>query len=582
MKRILITVIVTALFLTSCGVQRADTGAPASAPGSAAASDTGKYPAYLNIGNTDNYWQVVKEGMEGGISVKMAVLHTPELDNWENTWLSKFYKTFMNIDFEVEPIMSSNLGERKSLMFAADDLPDILFNLDLSSAELYRYGQMEGQLLDLSLYIDDELTPNMLKHMNERPEAKAIAITPDGNMYSLPRILDKVNVGARVFVDTRWLDVCGIGKPETVDEFITMLRLFKENDPTGVGRDQILPIGGADKWNNPLYIIANAFGYVGFDCYGNDRSIRNGDSELMAANPEIYKDFITICHTLYSEGLISENWYEALSLAEAFAQVSDKRAGVFATGVNRVDGYEEWMYWEALGPLTSKWNDKKLWPAPYASVVGFFCMSTKTEYAELGMRFADFFFPADSVMMSNGAHFGDDHEMQLGFPSILFIDPADGAVKEDISKLPGDYASFGSYVNAKIGTFVRFGINTMQSVIDEYYGKWYEGYKPPQIGVFDVTTSAGFINDTLWRTYLPYTSDPYPLYYYMDEETSLRASDLRAVIDPYVEEQLAMFAVGRRPLAEMDAFMDELNTLGIHELDAIYKGVYAVYLNALK
>ena len=46
--------------------------------------------------------------------------------------------------------------------------------------------------------------------------------------------------------------------------------------------------------------------------------------------------------------------------------------------------------------------------------------------------------------------------------------------------------------------------------------------------------------------------------YYLSEEENYKLTDLRTVIHPYIEEQVAKFITGARPLDEIDAFAEEL------------------------
>jgi len=51
--------------------------------------------------------------------------------------------------------------------------------------------------------------------------------------------------------------------------------------------------------------------------------------------------------------------------------------------------------------------------------------------------------------------------------------------------------------------------------------------------------------------------------------------ELRSVIDPYIEAEVAKFITGARSLDEFDAFQAELDGLGIDELEGIYVDYYA-------
>ena len=62
----------------------------------------------------------------------------------------------------------------------------------------------------------------------------------------------------------------------------------------------------------------------------------------------------------------------------------------------------------------------------------------------------------------------------------------------------------------------------------------------------------------------------------VEEETADEMNELLTVITPYVEEQVALFITGRRPLSETGDFVKELEELGIDDLLDIYKEIYAM------
>ena len=92
------------------------------------------------------------------------------------------------------------------------------------------------------------------------------------------------------------------------------------------------------------------------------------------------------------------------------------------------------------------------------------------------------------------------------------------------------------------------------------------------------------IPDHHWRASMaenvvPYVKDTFPTIYYVDAETSQRLTDLLTVIQPYVEEQTALFISGGRPLSETGDFVEELKGMGMEELLTIYKDIYTAYNN---
>lgn len=94
---------------------------------------------------------IVPEGEES-ITLTVAVPQRAQDVDWKENWFWNWAEKAMNIHFEVEQIPDSGAGERKNLMLASGTLPDILWGINLSQADLLKYGQNEHQLLAINEY----------------------------------------------------------------------------------------------------------------------------------------------------------------------------------------------------------------------------------------------------------------------------------------------------------------------------------------------------------------------------------------------------------------------------------------------
>ena len=77
--------------------------------------------------------------------------------------------------------------------------------------------------------------------------------------------------------------------------------------------------------------------------------------------------------------------------------------------------------------------------------------------------------------------------------------------------------------------------------------------------------------------FFPYLVNGYPTYLYLDEATSLELADLKSVIDPYIDNEVAKFITGLNSLDNFDKFMDDLKAMGIEDMLKIYTDAYAPY-----
>jgi putative aldouronate transport system substrate-binding protein len=336
------------------------------------------YPSYLNLGSSI---PVVKSGQGNNITLSLAIVQpAANGGKWDGLWVAKYIKQYMNINLKVTQILDTALKDKKSLMFASGDLPDMMMNLGASTGEIYTYGQTNGQLLALDKYISKELTPNIYSWLAKRSDAKAASTTPDGHIYTLPKINDSTDAGnvSRLFINQTWLKKCGLTTPTTLDSFVTMLETFKQKDPGGVGSKNVVPMGGgyANSLNLGYYFL-NAMGYVAGSSdnasYGLYPAIRNGKCELPCGNSELFLQYLTLMKKCYNEGLISKDYF-TMDNTEAVAQVTSGDVGVFGEPVY-VTGIKTWADWWAVKPLTSQWSSTPVWDTASSITVGNFAIS---------------------------------------------------------------------------------------------------------------------------------------------------------------------------------------------------------------
>ena len=185
------------------------------------------HPDYINY---DSCLPIIKEGSDGEkITLKVAIAQDAVGGKWDDLWIKKFIEKYWNVNLEVEQIPAAGLTERVSLLFASGELPDLMINLGLTTSNIYMYGQEESQLLKLDEYMDETLTPNILRRFEEHPDSRLASTTPDGHIYTLPKLgeSDDGTTLDRMSLNKAWLDACGLKEPTTLDEFVDMLMICK-------------------------------------------------------------------------------------------------------------------------------------------------------------------------------------------------------------------------------------------------------------------------------------------------------------------------------------------------------------------
>ena len=117
-------------------------------------------PSYDFMETDCNSWPLVAEGENVQISVMTYLTDSYSTDP-ETTQFWTWAQEETGVDFVIEQVLESALDQRKSLMFASADLPDILMSIGLSTTDMMNYGAGEGLLLALNDTITPELMPNL-------------------------------------------------------------------------------------------------------------------------------------------------------------------------------------------------------------------------------------------------------------------------------------------------------------------------------------------------------------------------------------------------------------------------------------
>ena len=536
--------------------------------------------------NTSGELPIVKEGTEK--TLRIAIQMYNDSGDPEEKWFYKFIEEEMNINLEIEKFTASNTSEYISLLFADGDLPDIIIGGGLGTASLVSYGE-QGLLADLSSYISEDLTPNLYSLYEQNPSYREIVTDSEGRMWSLGYISDATDRGriSRAFINYDWLEEAGLDTPETLDEFIDMLRAFKKR-----GGD-VVPMGGSYSSNNPCLILLNALGYITEDATGLSVALRNGEPVLPVADREAYGEFLKVMNTLYTEGLIDPDFY-TMDASATSAILSADRAGYMSCAPFVLTA--NFGSWWGATPLTSEYNTTRQWPAGLAALKpGSAVVSANSENIELALAFLDWFY--DETALNYNLSTNGPAASQTEY---IYDDKVTGFTINEENFLPSwpdfennknSYSSKNDYLGKEVYLWgyniVGLGIGNLgenkdalqygyapEEIIDTYPDVSAEGI---QGELRSKTAHDGEMNfrAALEDTMVPYVTTEMPLTVYYDEATADQISSLMTLIREYATQETAKFVTGKRPLSEIDAYFDEIEELGATEFIQITRDYYA-------
>lgn len=515
----------------------------------------------------------------------------------EDVWFFKYLAQKMNVDFELEQTLETD--QRISLMFASDSVPDLVWGIGLSNNDVMVYGVQEGMLLNWKDLITPELMPNTYQAMQDYPDAFTASTAPDGNIYTLPMITGSsyyANTGSfsaaiRMYINKDWMDACGITQiPTTLDEYLEVLRTFKEKDPMGLGENNIPLIGNQEKDKT---FVWNALGFHGTatQAYGTSFDLKDNQLVLPCYTEEA-KEFITFYNTLYNEGLISPDYF-TLDQTAARGLMASGVCGVLGDSTLTAIG-DAWPSWVALSPLTSDVNDTAVAAFNPGYSVGQLYASAYTEHPEVLARIVDYMYSDEGALyyfygpmkgteetlgVVDGWYYDENNRITTDkVVNGEFTDISEYAYQyiKSYSSAPGRFDHYSQTAAAMAG--IEFPGKEM-TIVDKLTGA-----EIPSL-IMDVYTDDN--NDGHWRitqseAMIDHLTAVRLPDVYLTAEQNQRVADLSTVINDYVTAESAKFIVGTRPLSELDAYFEELKSLGIEEYIAIYQEAYAPFLETLQ
>ncbi len=522
-------------------------------------------------------------------------------DVWFFQYLEKYISEKCGVDLEFELEQTRETEDRIALMLATGDLLDLVWGINLSTINAVTYGAGEGMLLDWSTLLTDELMPNAKALLDANPDALLAATCLDGKIYGLPTLLERdyydytggISNGLRLYVRQSWLDACGYKEqPSTLNEFIDMLRVFK-NVETADGEPAIPVVENANFFK---YFIWGALGFTGNShcgAYGTNFAIKNGEVVLPFYSEE-YREFVRLFNMMYSEGLISEDFFTMDSTTAAGLQEGG-RCGVMGNWT--LGGMTtSYMDWVAVQPITSDWCEKMIFSNWFNYTTASTWASAETKHPEILAAIMDYMYtPEGATLYLYGPMAGEEEKtIGMGMVEGWYL-LEDGAMTNKPTQ-EGKFTAYQYYTNMYVQSMnnpamSRIGVNkhawakagydlpyTAHTLTDALTGEPFIAY---EIQPWMDNNASGHWRITsvnAWQNNV--TNVKLPIVYLTIAENN-RANDLKIALETYVSAETAKFIVGERQLTELDDYFETLRKLGVEEYIDIYKTAYKPYMDSI-
>ncbi len=470
-------------------------------------------------------------------------------------WLEE--KTNVHIEYETVP--EAALTEKVNLSLASSEIPDAYLSCNIDSASQVKYGK-EGVFVNMAPMIEQygyEI-PKAYEANNLLPGA---VTTPDGEIFALAGVNECYHClyCGRAWINQTWLDNLGLDYPETTEDFVNVLRAFKEQDANGNGdpNDEIPMLGISGMWRASCYdFLLGSFVYNDF----TDRlSVENGTVNYVA-NTEEFRDGLRFIRSLIEEELIDP---VSLTITEDEAHVLT--GGDVAT-VGVATGMAYWNVLSAndeeyigLSPLEGPNGVRNAFVRATGIVSGQFAITNKAENPEILFRWADAQFSEEATYFSSWGPEGEGWEkapegtLGINGKQALYtvLDGVNNTGAETIQNLAMPNIALANRTSDfRLGQAVG-GDDKSEERLYEAASKYYYPYAKEQT---------------------------YPLMV-MSAEDAAVVNEYKTAINAYVDEMISGFLAGTYDLdKDWDSYLSEFDALGLEDylnvLQSAYDKVY--------
>ena len=310
--------------------------------------------------------------------------------------------TGVTLEFIQPDMMVAN--EQFNLRIAAQDYPDIFGNFN----SMYSDGEDTAIEEEIILALEDyeDLFPYYTKYRTSTKFLTNATVTAEGHIGGFYELMsDFIGPFFGMMGRQDWLDDLGMDMPETYDELHDVLTAMKNKydcsatimlDENAVGNDNFLAAG---------YGIATMLATNAKESYWylNDGTVMDG------ITGEGYKEYLTMLHQWYEEGLISRDFTSsggAMS-SDGIGQIAGGDCGVFFNGAPIMSVYSFMTTDPNLrivafpDPVKEKGEFTHVDTTEYDFGAERMSISTGCETPEIAIQYCDFWFTDEGIQLAN-------------------------------------------------------------------------------------------------------------------------------------------------------------------------------------
>lgn len=458
----------------------------------------------------------------------------------------------MNVKVDWQIVSSADwFDTQKPVLLAGGEsvLPDVFLGFQtLGEQDIINNVEYFIPLEDLI----EQHMPNLMKAFEEMPALKATATSADGHIYSLPSRMPSRPVACNVpVINVQWLENLGLAMPTNIEELEKVLLAFKEQDANGNGdpNDEIpyTSIGFDISFLVPFGINdPNGTGYV----------VNADGSASYIYTSEAYKEGLKWMNKLFNMGVVDNEIFtqdQTIRDAKCDDPVAAKVGFAYAWSYDAI--FKRWMKeYQVMEPVAGP-DGVRYAHGDLNGVSSIksnqLCITTACKDPVTVLKWADKFYTGEASIQNFWGGLGE-----------VTTANADGTYT--LNNPPEGISADSWYWDRSLRDF----------------GPKYSSLEFDKKIILDPTQGDG-LKVAMDANTAKYVTPCFPELKFTSEEYE-ELSFIKTDIDAYIETTRAKWITEGGIDAEWDAFVKQLDAMGLQDMNAIYMGAYARYVESQK
>ena len=467
----------------------------------------------------------------------------------------KTIEELLNVRLIIEAPPKASYSDKKSVLIATDDMPDIMY-VDYDDVRSYA---RDGMFVNLSEHKDD--MPNLFGLL-EGDETMAM-YTIDGSYYSAPTLYrtnpDAARSGQLVNFRMDLLEKYNLDVPTTWDELYDVMVAIKEKEPDLVGMTN-RKAGNTTATRKLLDCMAYPLG--SYSTMYRDEDL--GGQWIYGPAHENFKAVLTYLNKLYAAGVLDPDyatmtkdlWTEKISSGRAMCTVdNDGVVRNFNVALQTIDpSYNMGVIPTLTNSLGEKRNTYYSENRPNNAWV----VSASSDKIDIAVKFLDWCYSEQGTDVNN-----------LGKEGVTY-DVVDGkkVIKEEIL---AQYAANGA--NAIYDMSSALGIGLLEftprydTTPDQQMALYLKGSDEARNAYR--TQMQAILNDDGLRDVASLTTAPA-----LSAEQTERFNELLVTVENIVWQEVDKYITGVEPIENYDKVIEAARAAGATEMEQIYNDAW--------